>query len=103
MFEALSLSLLALYFIPGIIALLRAHHNKIAIFVLNLLLGWTLLGWVVALVWSFTAPQQNGAPVERKPTAFAQSKALDAVGYVVIGFMALALMAGGLTWLSGGA
>jgi hypothetical protein len=25
-----------------------------AIGMLNLLLGWTLLGWIVALVWSFT-------------------------------------------------
>jgi hypothetical protein len=25
-----------------------------AIFLLNLLLGWTALGWIAALVWSFT-------------------------------------------------
>ena len=40
------------YFLPSIIAGLSNHKNKIAIFVLNLLLGWTFLGWLGALVWS---------------------------------------------------
>jgi len=41
-----------LYFLPTLIAFLRQHKNKLAIFLLNLLLGWTVLGWVVSLVWS---------------------------------------------------
>lgn len=40
------------YFLPSFIAFLRQHKNKLAIFLLNLLLGWTILGWVVSLVWS---------------------------------------------------
>ncbi len=40
------------YFLPTLIAFLRLHKNKLAIFLLNLLLGWTVLGWVVSLVWS---------------------------------------------------
>ncbi len=42
----------AFYFLPTLIAFLRQHKNKLAIFLLNLLLGWTILGWVVSLVWS---------------------------------------------------
>ena len=42
----------AFYFLPTLIAFLRNHKNKLAIFLLNLLLGWTVLGWVVSLVWS---------------------------------------------------
>lgn len=42
-------------FIPTMIAVLRGHQNIAAIFVLNLLLGWTFIGWAVALVWAFTA------------------------------------------------
>ena len=41
-----------IYFLPTLIAFLRQHKNKLAIFLLNLLLGWTVLGWVVSLVWS---------------------------------------------------
>ena len=42
------------YFLPTLIAFLRQHKNRLAIFLLNLLLGWTILGWVGSLVWSVT-------------------------------------------------
>ena len=44
---------LALYFLPTIIAAARHAKNLVAILLVNILLGWTGLGWVVALVWSF--------------------------------------------------
>ena len=43
------------YFLPTIIAGHRGHPNMSPIWVVNLLLGWTVLGWVVALAWSLTA------------------------------------------------
>jgi hypothetical protein len=46
------------YFIPCIIALMRSHRNAMAIFVLNLLLGWSVLGWIIALVWAMTAAKK---------------------------------------------
>jgi Superinfection immunity protein len=49
------LIILVCYFIPTVIASMRGHRQQGAIFVLNLLLGWTLLGWVAALVWAVTA------------------------------------------------
>ena len=42
------------YFVPAINAKSRHHKNTAAIVALNLLLGWTLIGWVVAMVWSLT-------------------------------------------------
>jgi|SRR5208282_1861885 len=42
------------YFLPCGVALLRRHHNAGAIVALNLFLGWTLVGWVVSLVWALT-------------------------------------------------
>ncbi|XBQ15827.1 MAG: superinfection immunity protein [Oceanicaulis sp.] len=42
------------YFLPAFIAALRAHPDHLAIFFLNLFLGWTLIGWVVSLVWAVT-------------------------------------------------
>ena len=41
-----------LYFLPFLIAALRQHKNILAIFLLNFTLGWTFLGWVLALIWS---------------------------------------------------
>jgi len=43
------------YFLPSIIALFRGKKNGIAIMALNLFLGCTVVGWVVALVWSLSA------------------------------------------------
>jgi len=46
---------LLLMFLPTLIALIRGHDNTFAIFLTNLLLGWTVIGWIIALIWSFTA------------------------------------------------
>ena len=43
---------LAAYFLPWIIASLKGHVDRTAIGLLNLLLGWTFVFWVVALVWT---------------------------------------------------
>jgi hypothetical protein len=48
-----------LYFIPTVIAVSRKHRNVAGIFFLNLLLGWTILGWIGAFVWSFVSPSQQ--------------------------------------------
>jgi len=42
----------SLYFLPFLIASLRQHKNILAIFLLNLALGWTFFGWIVALIWA---------------------------------------------------
>lgn len=47
--------LIALYLLPTLIAALRSHHNTGAIAILNIALGWTILGWLAALIWSATA------------------------------------------------
>jgi hypothetical protein len=43
-----------IYFLPTIVALSRGHLSALAIFLLDLFLGWTLIGWLVALIWSCT-------------------------------------------------
>lgn len=53
--EGLGILLWLLYFLPSIIALCRRHRNLIPIIVLNVFLGWTILGWIIALIWCFTA------------------------------------------------
>jgi hypothetical protein len=41
-----------MYFVPALVGI--RHKQAGAIFVLNLFLGWTFVGWVVALVWACT-------------------------------------------------
>lgn len=42
----------AIYFLPSIIAVQKQKHNTAAILAVNLLLGWSIIGWIVALVWA---------------------------------------------------
>jgi len=44
------LFLLLLYFLPSIIG--KDKKDAAGILVVNLLLGWTLVGWVVAFIWA---------------------------------------------------
>jgi DNA-directed RNA polymerase subunit RPC12/RpoP len=55
--------LLAIYFLPALVASGRRHYNRGAILVLNLFLGWTLIGWVAALVWACMNPGTATAPL----------------------------------------
>lgn len=62
--EALILCLVVVgYFLPATVAGVRRHRNATAILVLNLFLGWTFIGWVGALVWSFTNPAPAQPPL----------------------------------------
>lgn len=49
---ALALAFVPFYFFPTVIAAVRGHREVFAIFILNALLGWTYVGWVLALVWA---------------------------------------------------
>jgi hypothetical protein len=40
------------YFAPTIIAAAKKSRRAGAVAALNLFLGWTLIGWVVAIVWA---------------------------------------------------
>jgi hypothetical protein len=51
--------LLCLFFVPMIVAMCRKHRNTAPIILVNLLLGWRCIGWLVALIWAFT---DNVAP-----------------------------------------
>lgn len=48
-------TVIALYFAPTIVAMQRKQPNTTAIVMLNIFGGWTLIGWVVALVWAHAA------------------------------------------------
>ena len=47
---------IAAYFLPIIVAMVRGHRQTVPIALVCIFLGWTFLGWVVALIWSFTNP-----------------------------------------------
>lgn len=50
---------IALYWLPTIVAVLRHHHNIPQVAIVNGLAGWTFVGWVIAITM---AMQQRPAP-----------------------------------------
>jgi hypothetical protein len=59
------------YFLPGIVASSRKVANGFAgIILLNIFLGWTVIGWLGALIWACTA--ETKAQAQLREMAFAQ-------------------------------
>jgi len=50
-----------IYLAPSIVAVVRGHNRWPWISFLNLVTGWTVAGWIAALVWSVTAIRQPAA------------------------------------------
>ena len=47
-----TLMIVVVYFIPSFIGFAKKKKNSVAIWAFNVLLGWTVLGWIGALIWS---------------------------------------------------
>ncbi len=59
-----------MYVLPTLLAFKRDRHKKWRIAAINLLLGWTLIGWVVAMIMTYAyEPPRDGEPpdTERVP------------------------------------
>lgn len=52
---SVALTSLLLYFLPVIIAFVRGHESRWGIFLMTLFLGWTMLFWMWAIIWSVSA------------------------------------------------
>lgn len=48
-----------IYFIPALQAYQTKHRQKEAILILNLFLGWTTIGWVIALFWAYIKDRKD--------------------------------------------
>lgn len=59
----------AAYFVPTFVAAHRDHHQQTSIMLLNVLLGWTGIGWIAALIWSVSAVKRDPQPAQPAPTA----------------------------------
>src|SRR5207249_4859503 len=70
----LILGVVCLYFLPSWVAGYRQHRNFNAIFVLNILLGWSVLGWIIAFVWAFTANTDDFSPRLKPGVSWVRTK-----------------------------
>jgi hypothetical protein len=59
------LGLFVLYWLPTIIAIARHTHSALGVAALNFFLGWTGIGWFIALMWALAAnPAQQVIVIE---------------------------------------
>ena len=62
--------LLLPYFLPTIIAFARKKDSAGAVFILNFFLGWTLIGWVICLIWALSDGRRTTVIVNNNGPAY---------------------------------
>ena len=53
------MAVIVIYILPTLIAFGREHPRRQDVLVLNLLLGWTLIGWVGVFLWASLARTED--------------------------------------------
>ena len=69
----MALVMLGIYLLPTIVAIYRGCQSCVWIVVVNVLLGWTIIGWFVALSWANSGkirplPPSGHPPTHPQPT-----------------------------------
>ena len=70
------------YFLPSVIAIHRRTNCRAAIFSLNLIFGWTIVGWLATVIWAAKQHVRPGelasvSPVDGDTWIFDRSKLSD--------------------------
>ena len=66
----LALLMLVPYFLPTIVAIMRGKRNAGGVFVLNFLLGWTVIGWIGSLIWALSSDSRSTVIVNNPPPVY---------------------------------
>jgi len=51
-----TLVFVAMYFVPALVAVLQNHPQSLGIFLVNLVFGWTVIGWLGCIAWALIRP-----------------------------------------------
>jgi hypothetical protein len=54
------------YFLPSLVALGRRNPDISSVFLINLWLGWTVIGWITAIGWALDRRSQTVSGVARR-------------------------------------
>src|SRR5215467_8145223 len=60
-----------LYFLPAFLE--RNKPNFTSILILNILAGWTIIGWIIALIWALSSDSQSPVAASVQPSQPAAS------------------------------
>jgi hypothetical protein len=64
-FGTVLLLLLGIHFLPSFVAFIREQRHAVLILVLNIFFGWTIIGWLVLLIWAAVG-EEKGPIYERR-------------------------------------
>jgi hypothetical protein len=104
--EAIAIAIfsIVLYSLPSVLACGSVHPSRTGVYFVNWLLGWTILGWIVAMIWAlagFNARNQAlaeagpiASPPALAPTTLQPLRRRRPVSFLEAGLIGLA---GGLT------
>jgi hypothetical protein len=68
----------ALYLLPVLIGLVRGAPDLVSVAVVNVLLGWTLFGWVIALAMALRSARVCGSGVPAASSLHARAPSASA-------------------------
>lgn len=51
LWTVIGICILIIHFLPSYIAFSKDMANKVLILIINILMGWTVIGWIVLMVW----------------------------------------------------
>ena len=54
-----------IYFFPALTAWYRQHQRVEAVFLVNGLVAWTVVGWIVTLLWALSGPGKAESASEK--------------------------------------
>jgi Superinfection immunity protein len=84
------------YFLPTVISSIRHSEHSSGIFWVNCLFGWTVLGWIAALIWAVTEKVEERVTTSLPLSAEQQATDFDCkknAGLFAIGFAIMSLYA----------
>ena len=58
--------LVSCYLMPTVIALLRDKRGAVGVTLVNVFLGWTVIGWFLAFIWSCSGKTRANDRLEAK-------------------------------------
>jgi Na+/H+-dicarboxylate symporter len=67
------LCLFVMYWLPTIIAVVRRTPSALGVAAINFFLGWTIIGWIVALIFALAAP-----PAAQRVTVYVDGRRTEA-------------------------
>lgn len=72
--------LIACYLFPAAVAFAGDHRSRWAILLVNVVLGWSVIFWFVALVFAFAAPRSSAQPTGSSTQSTASQPSTPAQG-----------------------